>query len=69
MLWSWWRAVIAWDKFKYRTKFFVDSISMGQCFAMLKRNPSAYKKLEGDDEIGTKIYTLVFSITTLNLLM
>lgn len=42
---------------------------MGECFTMLERNPGAYRKLEGGHEIAAEVHALVFSITTLNLLM
>ena len=64
-----WRAVVAWNKFENRTKLFVDPIPMGERFTMLERNPGACRKLEGGHEIAAEIHALVFSITTLNLLM
>jgi hypothetical protein len=69
MLRSRWRAVIAWDKFEYRTKLFVDPIPMSERFTVLERNPGACTKLESCHEIAAEVFALIFSITTLNLLM
>jgi hypothetical protein len=49
------RAVVAWNKFKYGTQLFVDSISMSERFTMLERNPGACKKLEGGHGIAAEI--------------
>lgn len=69
MLWCWWGAVVAWDKFEYRTKFFVDAIPMGERFSMLKRNPSACNKSKNCHDIVSGLCALIFPITALNLLM
>jgi hypothetical protein len=69
MLRSRWGAVVARDKFEDGAKLLIDAIPMSERFSMFKRNPGACNKSESCHEIAFELYALIFSITTLNLLM
>jgi len=69
MLWSGRRADVARSELKYHANLVVDLVALRQSLTLFERDPGTFRISASPSTELTFQRTLVFSITTLNLLM